>query len=186
MKKLFLFFSILFAMSANAQNIDETELLGKWNVSSKTGTLPLDIINFTGFVFGYTTFTDDYYRKYDYSGYITGYEKDYGDKGSADAEDVPITDFFISNNDKLHIGVTWESTVLRFIIESLTETSMTLKTYDGQCSISLTKDNSAAVRSTIINHTDDTSIYNLAGKKVKKITSDGVYIKMGQKNIMKK
>ena len=182
MKKLFLFFSILFAMSANAQNIDETKLLGKWDVGSITGDLPLDLSsNLAGFVFGYTKLNIDGKMR-NYSGYIIGYEKD----GKTDHEDVPIRDFFISNNNKLHIYEIYQNAVLRFIIESMTETTMTLKTYDGQCLISLTKDNSSEVKSAIINQTDDTSIYNLAGQKVENITSDGIYIKMGQKKVIKK
>lgn len=39
-----------------------------------------------------------------------------------------ITDYFISNNNKLHIQLS--TTTLHFVIESLTSTEMLLKSFD--------------------------------------------------------
>ena len=95
-----------------------------------------------------------------------------------------INDFFISNNNKLHI--IQESMTFHFIIEELTATTLKVRTYDGQ-SYSFTKDNSSsAVQSVSMTRSADKSTYNLSGQKVENITADGIYIQSGQKKVLKR
>ena len=96
-----------------------------------------------------------------------------------------VPDYYISNNNKLHIWVD-DSYAMHFIIEELTPTTLKVKTYDGQ-SYSFTKDNSSVgVRSLSMTRSADGSTYNLSGHRVENVTANGIYIQNGQKMVMKK
>lgn len=112
---------------------------------------------------------------------VTTIDKNGGEKTVI--ERVP--DYYISNNNKLHIWVD-DSYAMHFIIEELTPTTLKVKTYDGQ-SYTLTKDNSsAAVRSVSATRSADGSTYNLSGQRVENVTTDGIYIQNGQKKVVRR
>ena len=96
-----------------------------------------------------------------------------------------VPDYYITNNNKLHIWLD-DSFALQFIIEELTPTTLKVRTYDGQ-SYSFTKDSSSsAVQSVSVTRPADESTYNLRGQKVENITADGIYIQNGQKRVVKR
>ena len=114
------------------------------------------------------------------SGFIKGIV--FGSGEYRDEKHIP--DFFISNNNKLHI-IVGDDFSLRFIIEELTATTMKVRTYDGKCSVTFTMKNPTDIKA-VQKNSENTDTYNLGGQKVKNVTSDGVYIQNGQKKVVKK
>ena len=191
MKKFYLLVLLLVsAISTNAQTFDEADLVGTWTTTgldyAPLGITNIESITLEDGLYGYDDDDDDY--KFYACGIINLTEKDpnyekYGsDEESTNTE--PILDYFIINN-KLHIIVD-EDYALHFIIEELTATTLKVKTYGGK-SYTFTKDNSSnAVQSVSMTRPADESTYNLSGQEVENITADGIYIKNGQKKVVKK
>ena len=192
MKKFYLFVLLLVsAISTNAQTFDEADLVGTWTTTG-LDYAPLGITNIESITLedGLYEYEDDYD---DYKFYACGImaltKKDPNYARHGDDEEYtaiePILDYFITNNNKLHIIVDEEYT-LHFIIEELTATTLKVKTYGGK-SYTFTKDNSSnAVQSVNMTRPADESTYNLSGQEVENITADGIYIQNGQKKVVKK
>lgn len=182
MKKFYLFLLLLVsAVSANAQTFDEADLVGTWTTTG-LAYAPYQITNIESFTLG-----DGMYGGKRWSGFfknITSIRNSDGEEETRTVEKEQINDFFISNNNKLHI--IQESMTFHFIIEELTATTLKVKTYDGQ-SYSFTKDNSGSgVQSVRQTRSADESTYNLSGQKIEKATADGIYIQNGQKKVVKR
>ena len=187
MKKFYLFLLLLVsAVSANAQTFDEADLVGTWSTQG-LAYAPYKISNIESITLGDGMY--EYGKGLDtMSGMIknmtyTSYS--YDQEETRTKEMASILDYFITNNNKLHI-IQQDNFVLHFIIEELTATTLKVKTYDGQ-SYSFTKDNSGSdVRSLTQTRSADESTYNLSGQKVEKVTADGIYIQNGQKKVVKR
>lgn len=185
MKKILFLLLFVSAVSVNAQSFDETDLTGTWITTGFTYPA-YEITNIESITFG-----DDIYDK-GYKATMSGFLKNLvytsyssGKATTKTVEVGKIFDYFISNNNKLHI-IYDDNFTLHFIIEELSATTLKVKTYDGQ-SFSFAKDNSSsAINSISNNRSADESTYNLSGQKVENITADGIYIQNGQKKVIKK
>ncbi|MBR5635219.1 MAG: hypothetical protein IKW78_08640 [Prevotella sp.] len=183
MKKIWFSLLLVAAMSANAQTnaqtFDETDLIGTWTTTGFTYAL-YKILNIESITLGFGE-----YERGVASGLIKNMTYiDFWDNRE-NTRDQKIFDYFISNNNKLHITVE-DAYVMHFIIEELSASSMKLKTYDGQ-SYTFTKDNSSSeVKPMTLTSSSDDSIYNINGQKVDDVTTNGVYIQNGQKKVVKK
>jgi hypothetical protein len=139
-------------VSANAQTFDEADLVGTWTTTG-LAYAPYKITNIESMTLGDNMYEhgDAYYVKHDcWSGFFKNitqvqYRSGSGEEEVRTMEQEQINDFFISNNNKLHI--VQESMTFHFIIEELTSTTLKVKTYDGQ-SYSFTKDGSSGGNST--------------------------------------
>ena len=190
MKKFYLFVLLLVsAISTNAQTFDEANLVGTWTTTG-LDYAPLGITNIESITLEDGLYEDGYD---DYKSYACGImaltKKDPNYARHGNDEEYTgieaILDYFITNNNKLHIIVDEEYT-LHFIIEELTATTLKVKTYGGK-SYTFTKDNSSnAVQSVNMTRPADESTYNLSGQEVENITADGIYIQNGQKKVVKK
>ena len=185
MKKYLFLLLLLSAVSAKAQTFDEADLVGTWNTTG-LAYAPYKITNIESITLGdgmyYSGKRDEAWCGFFEN--ITSVENRDGEEETRIHEKEQINDFFISNNNKLHI--IQESMTFHFIIEELTPTTLKVRTYDGQ-SYTFTKDNSsAAVRSASMTRSADGSTYNLSGQRVENVTTDGIYILNGQKKVMKK
>ena len=184
MRKYLLLMLLVSAVSANAQTFDEADLVGTWSTQGLTYA-PYNILNIESITFGDGMYESG--KGYNaWSGFfknITSVRDRNGEEETRTVEKEQINDFFISNNNKLHI--IQESMTFHFIIEELTATTLKVKTFDGQ-SYSFTKDNSSSgVRSANITRSTDESTYNLSGQKVENVTSGGIYIQNRQKKVVK-
>ena len=179
MKKILFSLLLVAAMSANAQTIDEDALVGTWTTPG-LAYAPYKITNIESITFG-----DDIYRSYQpCSGIISNYTES-DEEGNEYVKTRRVLDYFITNNNKLHI-IVQDYYALHFIIEELTPSSLKVKTYDGQ-SYTFEKDNSSTeVKPMTLTRSADDSIYNLSGQKVEDFTTNGVYIQNGQKKVVKK
>lgn len=191
MKKFYLFVLLLVsAISTNAQTFDEADLVGTWTTTG-LDYAPLGFTNIESITLEDGLYEDGYD---DYKFYACGImaltkkDPNYGRPGYEEEESTTIErilDYFITNNNKLHIIVEDDYT-LHFIIEELTATTLKVKTYGGK-SYTFTKDNSSnAVQSVNMTRPADESTYNLSGQEVENITADGIYIQNGQKKVVKK
>lgn len=194
MKKLLLFSlaCTLISASAYAQTYDETQLIGRWELTDMEGEHALFPKAPTAIELGDSLYTWSYNSDGSsdvsttsgmiYDLYIKGY---YGDWEVEKA--VEVVDFFISNGNKLHIipdDVFGAS--LRFVIVSLTEKDMVLQTYDGKCTFSLTRAPKSAIQAVRSKKSASENAYDLAGKRIKSQTADGVYIQGGEKKLRRK
>lgn len=182
MRKYLFLLLLVSAVSANAQTFDEADLVGTWSTQG-LAYAPFKVTNIESITLG-----DGLYKSGKrWSGCfknLTRVENSNDVEETRTIETEQINDFFISNNNKLHI--IQESMTFHFIIEELTATTLKVKTYDGQ-SYSFTKDNSGSgVQSVNLIRSADGSTYNLNGQKVENITADGIYIQNGQKKVLKR
>ncbi len=188
MKKLYVLFALLVsAASVNAQTFDETDLIGTWNTNGLAYPA-YEITNIESITLGDCMYDDGkglesmsgYIKNMTYNSYSYNNEKSTKTK-----EFESVMDFIISNNNKLHIFQA-DDFVLHFIIEELTSTTLKVKTYDG-LSYTFTKTASPSqVKSVTTTRPADSATYNLQGRKVENIASDGIYIQNGQKKAVKK
>ena len=178
MKKILFSLLLVAAMSANAQTFDEVDLIGTWRTPGLTYA-PLEITNIESIALGdHINLT---YGSRPRSGFIINYTRE----GDEYPETERILDYFITNNNKLHIIVQDDYT-LHFIIEELTSSSLKVKTYDGHRFTFVKVNSSSSVKPMTQTHSADDSIYNLSGQKVEDVTTNGVYIQNGQKKVVKK
>ena len=181
MRKYLFLLLFVTAVSANAQTFDEADLVGTWATPGMSYA-PLGLTDIESISLGAGLYTRGDKTIYT-CGLITVTEIDKNGEQEQVIERVP--DYFISNNNKLHIWID-DSFVMHLIIEELTATTLKVKTYDGQ-SYSFTKDNSASgVQSASMTRSADNSTYNLSGQKVDNVTADGIYIQNGQKKVVKR
>ncbi len=184
MKNLFTFI-VLFAfvcspLLSKAQVFDEVDLQGEWNVTSYTGNATGYIVSFDKIVI-----KDVILDEYNFgAGYVENIIFD-NKTGCSNHDRELISDYFISNGNKLHILLdpSWSETSLRFIITELTDETMKLTSYDKKCTITLSKDTSGIdeVTSTI---TRSGQRHNLMGQTVSK-DYKGIVFEDGKKLIVK-
>jgi len=186
MKKYLFLLLLLSAVSAKAQTFDEADLVGTWNTTG-FAYAPFGVTNIESMTLGDALYPNEKGSASAWSGYfknMTSVRVRNGEEKTKTAEVEQINDFFISNNNKLHI--IQESMTFHFIIEELTPTTLKVRTYDGQ-NYTFTKDNSsAAVRSASMTRSADGSTYNLSGQRVENVTTDGIYIQNGQKKVVRR
>lgn len=184
MKKILLSLLLVAAMSANAQTFDEADLVGTWTTTGFTYA-PCKIMNMESITLGIGVYEVWEGERFVTSGLIKNmtYISPYNNREYT--ENTSILDYFISNNNKLHI-IVGDDYAMHFIIEELSASSLKLKTYDGQ-SYTFEKDNSSTdVKPMTLIRSADDSIYNLSGQKMEDFTTNGVYIQNGQKKVVKK
>lgn len=165
-----------------AQTYDEAQLTGGWEPKSVEGTLPHGILSIEQVCLG-----DTFRNISDYnpngipcSGLINMYMKD----NPNEILERYVPDFFITNNDKLHI-IVGDDYSLRFKIVELTDRTLVLKSYDGKCSITLEKVGTTKVSEVRQQKPNSTAIYNLSGQRVGENSRNGLYIVDGVKKQIK-
>ena len=186
MKKYLLFiFAVLLSMSATAQTYDETLLDGKWTLSSTTGNgvfSPL-IKSISVLDLGADIRTDE-------GGYqeIRGGEIIFIPAYNAGSEGLPngqdyILDYFISNNDKLHLLIGDDFHVHARITE-LTATTLSIQNYAGTLTLTFSK-TPASVNAASAAKANEDRTYNLSGQQVSAPSAPGVYVEQGKKYLLK-
>lgn len=192
MRKILLFVFVLVGIvPIQAQTYDETDLLGKWNVTSITGQVNNSIISFESLYLGDTLVTqvgegevDDWWLNAGYLGNAIIYSLDqdtYNPQYTETIEQFGVVDFFISNNNKLHIQMV-STNEIRMVIKEWTNNVMKLESYDGKTKIELKKD-SSAVDSVTAEITGEDNIYNVQGLKVTRPEKGNIYIHNNRKYI---
>lgn len=177
---LLLFFLALAAFGLQAQQqFDEAALLGEWTVSSQVGHPNNQIVSFSNIYLGDI--------KYDQDGdiiYARGVIYDISlerDSGIKIWEQHVITDFFISNGNKLHIlinndGYRDYNLTICLKIDKFTDDTLSLSSFDGTTQLVLTRKNVSKVE-TVAEAADETAeYYSLSGLKVQN-PGPGLYIK---------
>lgn len=188
-KILLLLFVSVCAACTYAQNYDETELLGKWDVASITGQVNNEVISFESLYLGDTIVTQGVDDWWPAAGYFTKFkvydfdEETHNPQGTYTYDKEPISDFFISNNNKLHI-VTFPDLCnqIRLVIKEWTNDVMKLESYDGETKIELKKDKSA-VKLVMAEIQSDGVLYDVQGHKVKQTEKGNIYIQNNRKFI---
>lgn len=176
MRKILFLMLLVAAVSVKAQTFDETDLVGTWSTQG-LAYAPYKVTSIESMTLG-----DGLYGSKKWSGFfknITTVKSSNGEEETRTVETEQINDFFISNNNKLHI--VQESMTFHFIIEELTSTTLKVRTYDGQ-SYSFTKaSSSTGVKAANMTRSADGATYNLSGQKVENTSAEGIYIQDGQK-----
>lgn len=172
---LLLLFASVCTLCALAQTYDETDLVGKWNVTSMTGNVNNCIISFESIYFGDTRVVEDG-DEWLCAGCLGECKTNDEDGAIETWSRMPIFDFFISNNNKLHLNTFVGSNEIRLVIKEWKDGVMKLETYDGKTKIELKKDTSA-VNSVVTETPDNTSIFDIKGSKVRTTEKGNVYIK---------
>lgn len=184
MKKLFLLFALvaMFVGQAQAQEFDEVDLQGVWDVSSMEGQINNSVVSIKTLVLMDTLVEGKY--EIPRGGFVEDityhecYNSDANEWEDYTAGVVEIYDFFISNGNKLHIILDdgMPNMSLKFIITELTENSMSLKTFrphNGEsCTINLTKRASSDVSELKATDKDKTekAYYDINGRQHSKPT----------------
>ena len=186
MKKYLFLLLLVSAVSANAQTFDEADLIGTWTTTGLSYP-PYQITDIASITLGegiYQISNGGIISNYSASGMVkmTYFNFKYS-RSETNEEKIP--DYYISNNNKLHICI-GNGYALHFIIEELTATTLKVKTYDGNSYTFTKTSSSSAVKSLSVTRSTDESIYNLSGQKVENVTADGIYIQNGQKKVIKK
>jgi len=176
------------SVCAYAQNYDETELIGKWDVTSITGQVNNDVISFESLYLGDTLVTQGVDDCWLSAGYLTKFKVYDGDSEAYNPQDTytydkePISDFFISNNNKLHFVTLDNSNQIRLVIKGWANDVMKLESYDGKTKIELKKDKSA-VKSVMAEIQSDGVLYDVQGHRVKQTEKGNIYIQDNRKFI---
>lgn len=189
MKKILLMiFASICAVCSFAQTYDETDLLGKWNVTSITGPVNNEIISFESLYLGDSLVTGEGDNWWFAAGYFTKLKYYYGDGDYYDPQEiitdaiVPVWDFHISNNNKLHIQCQWCMNAIRLVIKEWTNGVMKLESYDGKTKIELKKDQSA-VQAVMAEIPCDGELYDIQGHKATRTEKGSIYIRNNRKFI---
>ena len=186
MKNLLLFLLFAFATAANAQTFDERDLIGTWSTPGLSYPA-YSILDIEGITFGdgqngfvrTERACSGLFINMTYSDYTK--ERD---RMEVYKDNVGIHDYFISNNNKLHIAQSTGRT-MHFIIEELTTTTLKISNYEGQ-SFTFTKVKSSTnIRSLAETRNNKPTTYNLGGQKIEKVSTEGIYIQNGKKTSIK-
>ena len=165
-----------------AQDLNEVNLLGQWQISSVNGEYygfteryGADHSPLTSFKYLYLgTLTPDTQLP-DYGGEkgVPEYFEEmsggcfYGNENphSMYDQEVGIHDFFISDKTKLHISINSYENVLRFIIEDFNDEELHLKSFDGKCEVVYTRVQDISKLQSLEEATDKYGLtyYNLSG-----------------------
>lgn len=184
MKRLFFILTLLSAIFiAKAQEYDELDLIGKWNVTSITpGTnaiIGVEIRSFEKINF----FEVASYAEY--GGMVWGDIINWRDGDRISDYPIHIRSWWISNSNKLHMisDNVYVYGILSFIIEQLTSDTMILLTYDGKNRIELKKDTPSAVNNVNANNiTHQAEAYSLDGIRIEKPENGIVIYHDGEKS----
>lgn len=184
MKKIFIFIALcVCALTSKTQviaGLDETVLLGEWNVTGNMGFIP----SLGGNRPKSITFNDGknsniQYRENEvpakytiFAGYWIG--------GTATGK---YTLHLLSRFD-YNSGYTGLSMV-NFVITNFTGDEMTLQTYDGSCWLELVKSNSGIDDVNADTPEASSALYNLKGMAVKNPAAPGIYIQGDGKKVIK-
>lgn len=193
MKKFTLLIVCFFAaLACSAADFDETQLIGKWNVTSATGNWNNYITSIKTIQLGdvkivrkYHWGNDTYWK----AGYLANIDLMAEEQLEDDTvkEMTFIYDFFISNGNKLHIITDDDlsNNSIRLVIKELNDETMTLESFDGTAQFVLSKE-SAAVQTIQSDVTNQSStIYDVQGRPVSNIQSGNIYIQGNNKFIAK-
>ena len=194
MKQLFLFILLVVgAICAQAEQYDEVKLLGLWEITEKEGNWkPLDVFQESVLEeLHYISFGDTYDPSIDDITYVGGgaywseMPKDFTSCGiypSSDSYDfggVVFDDFFISNDNKLHIIQDlsdYNVSSFRFVIDSFTGSELKLHTYDNKMKLTLKRVATPNAVKELQGQTDiPNAIYDLNGKKAQN-PEKGIYV----------
>ncbi len=98
-----------------------------------------------------------------------------------------MQDYFISNNNKLHIKIDdiVDAPFLRFIINKLTKTEMDLTAFPSQARLKLTRVDDAEVTAIDADKVEISALYDLQGRQVERPHAGEIYIQGGQKIVAK-
>lgn len=170
MKKVFIIMMMaLMSLGAQAQTfygkVDETDLLGSWEVTSISGSYP------------YTSYYVPLGFKFGYDGSCQ--------KVISPNESLTFRAFFISNGDKLHIiDCYWNMICEAYIVKEFDTETMVLNSLDKICTIELKK-TSTSIYSARMNSekNKDGDKYTIQGLKTE--DPEGIYIQNGKKFIAK-
>lgn len=198
MKQLFLFILLVVgAICAQAEQYDEVKLLGLWEITEKEGNCkPLEYFQ-EEVLYGYgelhyISFGDTYDPSIDDPSAIGGgaywseMPKDFTSCGIYDPSSheydyvgVLFDDFFISNDNKLHIIQDMndsEVSSFRFVIDSFTDLELKLHTYDNKMKLTLKRVATPNAVKELQGQTDIlNAIYDLNGKKTQN-PEKGIYV----------
>ena len=156
---------LLLCGTVKAQEYDETKLLGTWEVVNLNGPMSLQLLSFKSI-----ELREQWFYNGGFPGKVCGVTKCYEYGDTSEEEYRIVSDFFISNGNKLHIQLRHEEYVansLRFIITDFTDNEIKLTTYDGKTSFSLRRDLESGAKSI---KTEESSTgkeyYNLNGVRI--------------------
>lgn len=187
-KLLLLLFALVSVVCTQAQTYDETELLGKWDVTSITGQVNNTVISFESLYLGDTLVTQGEDDRWLAAGYFTKFKCIDGDSEVYNPQESytinmePVYDFFISNNNKLHFVTLDNANQIRLVIKEWANDVMKLESYDGKTKIELKKDKSS-VKSVMADTSEKNAVYNIRGLKVTQPEKGNIYIQNNHKFI---
>ncbi len=180
MKKILFLTLCLFCvfMQTEAQTFDEETLVGKWICTQASSPIDNYLVSMDSLGLGTALWdqyeTDPYddtrtaYNRFASGVFYGKWNEQFQNLKDMNYNDEYVRDFFISNNDKLHIGVGDDFTLI-FKIISLTSTEMTLQTLNGGSQIHFRKveDFSTGIQNTKAGNIGATkTYYNVNGQKL--------------------
>lgn len=182
---LFIFIAAFAALVGSAQSFDETDLVGTWKVTSVTGNANVYIKSFDTLILNDYVF-ENYGTRY-LSGMMTGMSFVATDEHGKEDDWAYVQDYFISNNNKLHIKIddVVDAPFLRFIINKLTKTEMDLTAFPSQARLKLTRVDDAEVTAIDADKVEISALYDLQGRQVERPHAGEIYIQGGQKIVAK-
>lgn len=178
MRRIVTVLLLVVSLGMDAQTYDEAQLTGGWEPQSVEGTLPHGILSIEQVCLGDTV---RYLKDSDLDGIpCSGLINMYMKNNPNEVLERNVPDFFITNNDKLHI-IVGDDYSLRFKIVELTDRTLELKSYDGKCCIMLEKAGTTRVSEVKQKKSNFTAIYNLSGQRIGENSRNGLYIVDGMK-----
>lgn len=192
MKQLLFLLMMLTSLAANAQDVDETMLVGRWVKTSASGEFrPIsksssdkksfqnpDVITFYDEPSG--VYTNDslgmvYFEvepSYTQGARVTRSEVWWEKHG--------IQDYFITRNNILHLYIEGIRYVIRFKIIEFDEMHMTLMTMNGKGYVSFVREQPSDIRSATRSKSEDDDYYSLKGVRLKSKPNKEAYIRRGK------
>lgn len=191
MKKFTLLIVCFFAaLACSAADFDETQLIGKWNVTSATGNWNNSIVSIESIVLGDAVCEYTYQpgERFYACGYLTNSNSMEGPSSTPyNMSVVNLYDFFISNGDKLHIILddSMTNNSIRLVIKELNDETMTLESFDGTAQFVLSKESAAVQSIQSDTSNQSTTIFDVQGRPVSNTQSGNIYIQGNNKFIAK-
>lgn len=190
-KVISLLFLILASLYVNAQDVDETMLVGRWVKTSSEGEFrPL---NLYGSKKDYSLQNPDVLTFYNepsglYSDdslgmvYISAPVEHHYTRATEEYEIkmFGIQDYFITKGNILHICINGDRIILRMKIIDFDENMMVLSTFNGKGTVTFSRDITSSVRSTTRSASEDDSYYTLKGTRLKTKPNKETYIRRGK------
>lgn len=202
-KILMLMLMVVSGLCARAEQYDEVNLLGAWEVTERVGESAVISAFERNYQMNYLYIGEMEQTYYDYGtdeeitevdwdvcGYPSdtippnGYWAEPAEDSSAGGNGNELMDFFISNGNKLHLQ--FEHGTLRFIIESFTDSELKLMTYDKKFRMTLKRISSPnKVAEVNAASAIPNGIYDLNGTAVKN-PEKGIYVVKTDKETSKR